>query len=94
MKYIFALVTFFGASSSYATNYFCEAYCGYKSYGALGLVEYTDNKGQWVNSDGNTRSSAFNNLKSQCRSIDSDYALYTDRSYSAWAKASNSCRKE
>lgn len=90
MKTLITLVMLVASLSSFAAGYTCEAYCGY--YNEVIIGTYTDTKGQYVAADGSSPSAAFNEMKSQCRSIDSKYGLYRDPSYTVWATPSNSCQ--
>lgn len=88
MKFLITTVLVLSSATSFATDYTCEAYCGYYQNG---IIIYSDTNGEYVTASGSSKSNAFNEMKEQCHSISKDYKLYANDLYRAWASPSNSC---
>lgn len=96
-KFFIALAIILFMPSAFADSFSCEAYCGYFSRGFSNgefAINYRGNSEKVVSAGGSSRAEAFNEMQRRCNDIASNYVLYTDSSYRAYATPSNSCSRD
>lgn len=90
MKKVVFIILLAAGLNSQAKDVSCEAFCGFYKYRLYGTIPYMDSAGQYVAGSG-IRADAFNQMKKQCQSINSNYSLYSDASFKSLATPFSSC---